>query len=151
MPMCPRCRATRRAAMATATGTGMASRSRWIRIAVVSACSALAALRANADEIGLFGLIGAYHTDNGTQTSDRKRSDTVGWLSFGTYGKWENNRLRTSWSLGEDGVKYFNGSFGAKNYTSGFLKFDYNAIPDFMTWRLYDSTGQVLVTPTAPD
>ena len=43
----------------------------------------------------------------------------------------------------EDGVKYFNGSFGAKNYTSGFLKFDYNAIPDLMTWHLYDSTGQV--------
>lgn len=129
--------------------TGMANRARWIHVAL--ACSALTAVTANADEIGVYGLLGAYQTDNGLQTSDRRRQDTVGWFSFGTYGKWESGRFRTSWTLSEDGVKYFNGSFGAKAYTSGSLKIDYNALPDFMTWRLQDNTGQILVTPSQPD
>src|SRR5262249_21795390 len=108
-------------------------------------------MRVDADEIGLFSLIGTYHTDNGLQTATAKRSDNVGYFTFGTYGKWESGKLRTAWSFGLDGIKYFNGSFGAKTYPSGSLKFDYNALPDRLTWHLYENTGQILVTPSKPD
>jgi hypothetical protein len=108
-------------------------------------------MRSGANEIGIFGLIGAYRTDNGLLTSSGQRSDNVGWLSFGTYGKWESDRLRTRWSLGEDAVKYFNGSYGTKAYPTGWLSFDYNAVPDLVILHMYDRTGQVLVQPSKPD
>src|SRR4051812_8602970 len=108
MPTCRLCPVIPRVATDTATATGMASSARWLRVAALGMCSALFAIRAGANEIGIFGLIGAYRTDNGQLTSSGQKSDNVGWLSFGTYGKWESDRLRTRWSLGEDAVKYFN-------------------------------------------
>jgi hypothetical protein len=129
----------------------MASRERWLCVALVGTWSALAAVTANADEIGVFGLLGAYNTDNALRNDAQRRRDTVAYFSLATYGNWETGRLRTAWTLAEEGTKYFNGSFGSKTNTTGTLKADYNAIPDVMTWRLRDNTGQVLVTPAQPD
>src|SRR5690242_9065942 len=150
MLMCHPCRAIRPAAMGTAMAAAMANSGGWVRIALLVVGSALA-VTANADEIGLFALTGAYTTNNALRVNTGQRHDTVAYFSLATYGKWETGRLRASWGLGEDGIKYFGGSYGAKAYTSGSVTADYNAIPDVMTWRLRDATGQILITPSQPD
>jgi hypothetical protein len=129
----------------------MASRTSRLHLAWLGMGCALVAMPADANEIGVFGLIGTYRTDNGMLTNTGVRADNVGWLSLGTYGNWESGRLRTRWNFEEDGIDYFNGSYGTKAYTSGWLKFDFNALPQFMTWHVFENTGQILVTPTAPD
>jgi len=108
-------------------------------------------MRVQADEIGLFALVGAYNTNNALRTVDDQRNDVVAYTTLASYGKWESGRLRTSWGLAVDGIDYLNGSFGSKIYPSGSVTLEHNTIPDFMIWRLRDTTGQILVTPSEPD
>jgi len=129
----------------------MTNRACWIRVALAGVWLTVAAVRANADEIGLFALTGVYNTNNALRSSAQPRSDTVAYFTLASYGKWETGRLRTSWGVAEEGIKYFNGSFGSKLYPSASVHAEYNAIPDFMSWRLGDVAGQVLVTPSKPD
>jgi hypothetical protein len=106
---------------------------------------------ARADEIGIFALAGAYNTDNALRSNESQRHDSVTYLTLATYGKWETGRLRTSWGIAEDAVKYLNGSFGSKAYGSAAITADYNAIPELMVWHARENYGQLLVNPTLPD
>jgi len=129
----------------------MASRIRWVRVALAVASPCLAATGANADEIGLFALTGVYNTDNALREATNHRHDTVAYFTLATYGKWETGRLRAAWGLSEEGIKYIGGSFGQEAYTTGSITAEYNLVPDLMVWHLRDNTGQILVTPTEPD
>lgn len=117
------------------------------------ACVVLAgtAQFARADEIGLFALGGAYHTNNAVRSNSDPRHDTVTYVTLKTYGKWDTGRLRSQWVLAEDAIKYLDSSFGSKAYGSAQLSVDYNLVPDLLVWNLRDSYGQMLITPSAPD
>ena len=120
---------------------------RWLLLAVAAVhCRA-----ARADEIGLFGLLGMYNSNNPERVSSGARHDDVGYATLSSYGAWQTGRFTSHWDVQESEITYLHSRFGSKNYGTADIRSQYDSLSGMVTWRVMEDFGQLVENPAEAD